>query len=275
MPLPEKLYANALYAAFFETVYEEIKNWSLIIEYDDQMPVPYSNLAGPYESLHQYEKAISLREKELEIYDKWDSKPRWSVSYGSLGRLYHLTGQYRKEKKLYRKAEQYFPDDYSLLYRQAVLALAEENTDVANQYIEKFISARRIRGVSEAAITSNLAAIYSEAGILDKAEEFYRKVVSMIPENPSAINNLAWFLIDNDLNIGEGLEIVDKVLGEKGPDYYIFLDTKGWGLYKMGRYEEALEILQKSWDLIPYHYDHEIYLHLEAAKKAVANQMSN
>jgi tetratricopeptide (TPR) repeat protein len=273
MPLLEKLYANALYAAFFETVYEEIKYWSLIIEYDDQMPVPYSNLAGQYESLHQYEKAISLREKELEIYDKWDSKPRWSASYAALGRLYHLTGQYRKENKLYRKAEQDFPDDYSLLYRQAVLALAEDDTNAANQYIEKFISARRISAASEAAITSNLAAIYSEAGILDKAEEFYRKVVSLVPENPSGINNLAWFLIDTDRNLDEGLELINKVL-ESNPDQYLYLDTKGWGLFKQGKYNEALELLEKSWDLKPA-YDHGLYLHFESAKKAVANQKNN
>jgi hypothetical protein len=52
------------------------------------------------------------------------------------------------------------------------------------------------------------------------------------------------------------------------------LDTKGWGLYKQKKYKEALELLEKSWDLKPY-YDHELYLHLEAAKKAVAGQKNN
>jgi len=52
------------------------------------------------------------------------------------------------------------------------------------------------------------------------------------------------------------------------------LDTKGWGLYKHGKYQEALELLQKSWDLYPV-YDHEVNLHLEAAKKAVSNQKNN
>jgi hypothetical protein len=52
------------------------------------------------------------------------------------------------------------------------------------------------------------------------------------------------------------------------------LDTKGWGLYKRGRYKEALEFLQKSWDSNPF-YSHEAFLHLEAAKKAVAGQKNN
>jgi len=84
------------------------------------------------------------------------------------------------------------------------------------------------------------------------------------------MNNLAWFLIDKDLNINEGLELVDKAI-KLFPDDYLYLDTKGWGLYKQGKYEKALEILEKSWNLKPV-YNHGIYLHLEEAKKAVAGQ---
>ena len=125
-------------------------------------------------------------------------------------------------------------------------------------------------------ITTSLAGIYSEADILDKAEEYYRKALSLEPENPERMNNLAYFLIDNDRNINEGLELVDKAL-ELSPDNYNYLHTKGWGLYKQGKYQEALEILQKSWDLRMEKaiYDHEAFLHLEAAKKAVASQNNN
>jgi tetratricopeptide (TPR) repeat protein len=87
------------------------------------------------------------------------------------------------------------------------------------------------------------------------------------------MNGLAYFLIDKDRNINEGLELIDKAL-ELSPDKYYMLDTKGWGLYKQGRYKEALEFLQKSWDSNPF-YSHEAYLHLEAAKKGVAGQKNN
>ena len=90
------------------------------------------------------------------------------------------------------------------------------------------------------------------------------------------MNNLAYFLIDKDRNIDEGLELVDKAL-KLSPDNYNYLHTKGWGLYKQGKYKEALDILQKSWDLRREKaiYDHEAFLHLEAAKKAVASQKNN
>ena len=115
--------------------------------------------------------------------------------------------------------------------------------------------------------------IYSDAGVPDKAEEFLRKALLIEPENSEILNNLAWLLIDKDRNINEGLILIDKAL-EISPDVDFILDTKGWGLYKQGKYKESLAIFEKAWNLKPV-YDHEIYLHLEAAKQAVARQKNN
>jgi tetratricopeptide (TPR) repeat protein len=232
----------------------------------------YHDLGAAYMNLFQYDKAIPEYEKSLEIYNKWGVKPYSIYNYTSLGYAYHKTGQYKKEDKLYRKAEKYFPDDPDLICSQTILSLTLADTVAANRYIEKLRPIMK-QWRSEAAITRTLAWIYSEAGFLDKAEEYYRQALSIEPENTVRINNLAYFLIDKDRNIKEGLELADRALG-LSPDYYSYLHTKGWGLYKQGKYKEALEILQKSWDLRKKNaiYNHEAFLHLEAAKKAVAGQ---
>jgi hypothetical protein len=48
------------------------------------------------------------------------------------------------------------------------------------------------------------------------------------------------------------------------------MHTKGWGLYKQGKYREALDILQKSWDL---RRERAVYNH--EANKAVAGLKNN
>jgi len=126
---------------------------------------------------------------------------------------------------------------------------------------------------SEANIISNLGDIYFEAEIWDKAEEYYRDALLLQPENPERMNHLAYFLIDKDRNINEGMALIDKAL-ELSPDIWYMLDTKGWGLYKQGKFKEASDFLQKAYSLKPI-YNHELYLHLEAAKKAVTNQKNN
>jgi Flp pilus assembly protein TadD len=54
---------------------------------------------------------------------------------------------------------------------------------------------------SEAAIQNGLALIYDEAGLFDKAEEYYRQALILEPENPLRMYYLAWFLIDKDRNV--------------------------------------------------------------------------
>jgi tetratricopeptide (TPR) repeat protein len=271
LPMYQKVYANWGYARYFETPYEEIKYLEQLRELDDQIPFMYYLIGGDYRRLQQYDKAIPYFEKALGIYHKWDVKPWWTNYYTDLGRAYHKTGQYKKEKKIYRKAERDFPNDPSLIYWQAVLALSEGKTKDVDDYIVKYKSICKENSASEAEIITNLAGIYSEANILDKTEKYYREALSLEPDSADRLNNLAYFLIDKDKNINEGLVLVDKAL-ELRPEYYLYLYTKGWGLFKQGKYQEALDILQRSWDLRRERaiYDHEAFLHLEAAKKAVA-----
>jgi tetratricopeptide (TPR) repeat protein len=273
MPMRPKHFTDWVHAAYFETPHEEIKYMRRLLEIDDQLPIAYYVLGSSYNQLHQYDKAIPEYEKALDIYNKWDLRPVWIYNYTELGDAYHKTGQYKKEKKLYKKAEEDFPNDSDLIYMQAILAFAHNDTVTANKYVDKYISVRRDNTDPEASIMTGLADLYSDAGVLDKSEESYRKALFLEPDNSDRLNNLAGFLIDKDRNINEGLKLIDKAL-TLSPDNYYMLDTKGWGLYKQGKYKEALEFIEKSWDLRPI-YDHDLYLHLETVKKAVAEQKNN
>jgi tetratricopeptide (TPR) repeat protein len=265
-----KTFTNWGYSLLFETPFEQIKNLKELQEIDDQVPSTNYLLADAYFRLYQYDKAIPELEKSLEIYKKWDSKPMWVLNYTDLGTMYHETGQYKKERKLYRKAEKDFPDDPLLIRRRAILALTERDTVEANGYIKKYVSLLKDRSFPDAVIANNLGVMNEEAGIPDIAEEYYRKALSLDPENPFRMNNLAYFLINKDKNINEGMELVDRAL-KINPDSFYILDTKGWGLYKQGKYKEALVFLNKCWDLRPL-YDRELYLHLQEAKKAAEGQ---
>jgi tetratricopeptide (TPR) repeat protein len=266
----QKLYIDLNYASYFETPREQIKYVTQLLEYDDQLPYFYYSLGLSYSKLFQYEEAIPGFEKSLATFNKWGSKPGWIQNYTHLGYAYHVTGQFKKEKRLYRKAEKDFPDDPLLIHRQIVLALTEGDSVAANEYIGKYLSLRKVDSEPESNILSELAEIYSEADIPYKAEEYYRRALLLESENPLKMNNLAYFLIDNDRNIDEGLELVNKAL-ELSPENHEFLDCKGWGLFKQGKNKEALIILEKSWDIKPV-YNHKIYLHIQDVKKAIANQ---
>ena len=91
----------------------------------------------------------------------------------------------------------------------------------------------------------------------------------MDTDSVALINNLAGFLIVTDRNIDEGIVLADKAL-DNNPGNWKLLQTKGWALYKLGNYQEALNALQGSWDAKPTYYDHNLHLQIEEVKKALA-----
>jgi predicted Zn-dependent protease len=62
--------------------------------------------------------------------------------------------------------------------------------------------------------------------------------------NHTAMNNLGYILIDRNIDAKRGLSLVEKALTYV-PEEYSYLDSKAWGLYKIGKYEEALQIFEK------------------------------
>ena len=270
MAIQEKIWADVVYSDYFETPYESIKYLGLLIELDDRMPVAYSMMASRYAELGQYDKAIPLKEKELEIYSEWGSRPRWSATYAELGLYYHKTGQTGKEKRIYIKAAYDFPDDYSILYRQAVLAMSEGDKESAAAYIDEYIRSFRISGSSETALLTSLAQLYAEGGNQDKAEEYFREAYELHTDSIETVDNLAMYLIDSESNINEGLAIVNEALS-LNPGNWKLMQTKGWGLHKLGKDEEALSVLQESWDAKPWYYDQYLHDQIEEVKKALAS----
>jgi Tfp pilus assembly protein PilF len=247
-------------------------------ELDDQDPGSTLLMGYGYFVMGQFDKVIPELEKTLEILRKWGKEyiEYFDPSvFGLLGYSYHKTGQFKKEKKLYKEWEHYTPDMPWLFSRQAIFSLDEKDTVMANRYIAKYISLMR-NLASNAAVAKGLAQLYSEAGMPDRAERYYREAVALEPENAGRLKDLADFLTESKRNLNEVSELMDKAMGmakNKG-DYYIYLNTKGWGLYKQGKNNEALEILQKTWDESPYKF-YSIKSHLEEVKNAVAGQKTN
>ena len=269
LPVQQKIHTNWIHTLYFETPIQEIGYLRQLLEIDDQDPIAFFNLGIAYVKLRQYDKAIPEYEKALEIYKKWGIKPFWILNYTYLGTAYHKTGQFKNEKKLYIKAAFDFPDHIGLIRNQFVLSKSSGDTVEATRFAEKAYAYFRSNPLTDAEIASTLASAYSDAGSYTEAEEYYRKSLSLDPENPARLNTLAFFLIDNERNVPEGLELVERAI-QLRPDQYNYLYTKGVGYLKQGKYIESLGLLQRSWELRREKaiYNHEAFLYLEAAKKA-------
>jgi predicted Zn-dependent protease len=92
------------------------------------------------------------------------------------------------------------------------------------------------------------------------------QLLAQEPESHTAMNNLGYILIDRDIDARKGLSLVEKALSYM-PEEASYLDSKAWGLYKIGKYEESLEIFEK---LEANGMDaNELWLHLAAVCQAL------
>ncbi|SFV57158.1 FIG00545237: hypothetical protein [hydrothermal vent metagenome] len=63
-------------------------------------------------------------------------------------------------------------------------------------------------------------------------------------ENTVYLNYYGYLLIDKDIDIKKGINIVKKALKEQ-PDNSYYLDSLAWGYYKLGDCKKALDTMQK------------------------------
>ena len=75
----------------------------------------------------------------------------------------------------------------------------------------------------------------------EEKEELLLKSIQDQPKFADAYNTLAWTYAENGKRLDQGLFIIDKAI-ELKPDNLQYKDTKAEILYKMKRYDEAIEI---------------------------------
>ena len=270
-PLENQLQAGWAYAYSFAP-------WEEAIKYMRQLEDLYgdhrmSYLIGHcYTKLGQYTKAIPEYENYLILSRRLGKEfleNNWS--YPHLVEAYNKTDQLSKERKLIREWEKNSRDNYYIIGRKAVLAFAEKDSARAESYIEKYRAALKEKAsVAEDSILNEIGTVYLDAGVMDKAEVYFRKALAMDPENPTRMHRLSNFLIGSNRSLEDVQGLMDKAmaLARDRIYYYNYMDTKGWGLYKQRKYREALVILQKAWDEAPFKL-YTINYHLEMARKAV------
>ncbi|KPK84186.1 MAG: hypothetical protein AMS27_10685 [Bacteroides sp. SM23_62_1] len=230
-----------------------------------------NNIGDLNRLMHNYDREIEAYEKYIELDTRWGATRKWIPPYVELGDAYHIKGNHKREQELFNEALEIRPDNPGVIYRQAKCALSQGDIKTADKYISKYLELRRKESWwSEAAGKVYLGNLYSDASIPDEAEQYYRQALDIEPQNPWMMFSLARLLITNDINIDEGLKLVNMALDSR-PDNYNYQYIKAIGLYKKGKYEETLGLLNKSWDSRIY-YDHEHYLLIKEVEEAVASQ---
>jgi tetratricopeptide (TPR) repeat protein len=124
----------------------------------------------------------------------------------------------------------------SQLYTQA--SRTKEAIDSANQALT---AARGPERRQIARLT--LASAQQTGGDHAGAEATLRDILKESPDNPIALNNLGYFLIERNLKLEEALKMIQEAVGVD-PTNPSYLDSLGWAYFKLGKLAEAEKYLK-------------------------------
>lgn len=89
---------------------------------------------------------------------------------------------------------------------------------------------------------SNIAVI---RGDLPEAEEWLEEILDEFPDDVSAHNDLGYLWADQNKHLGRARAMIEKAVAAS-PENTAYLDSLGWVLYRLGRYQEAIDQLESA-----------------------------
>ena len=170
------------------------------------------------------------------LSDALDEEPEDETLHAAQIQLYVIQAQdavraeeYGTAERILNRALNTYPDDTSLRYAQALL--------------------------------------YQEQGRLRRAVTALESLVNDHPDDAGLLNALGYLLTDEMDRHVEAQGYLQKALAAE-PDNPAIIDSMGWVLFKLGHYEEALDYLERAFEMFP---DPEVAAHIVDVQWALGN----
>ena len=258
LPHDMQLMVKEVKAAVDKKPLEQIKQMKQYMEIHPRDMIKRYTIGWVYFNTKQWQEAIEAFDQTLELSRRYELKP-WAYTYLLQGRAYHHSGNHKEELKIFDDGREQWPGEKSQFdYYQAICAISQGDSINAQFYLEEIRKIFEQKGWPRANLLLWYAGVHSKAKSFIKAEEYYREAISLYPDNALLMNNMPHFLISNDIDIEEGMALINTALAQD-PENGTYLYTYGLGLYKTGELENSLETLRRSWELKPF-YDHDHYI---------------
>lgn len=245
----------------------------------------YDKITNTYRTAGRIKEAKTFLENSRSLFGKSDV-----FIDRQLFELLRETGQRGEALKVLRTTRAKFPADYSLLRLEAsvltelgrvdeavklIQPLIGSATDTPSLMTDDFINYIFISGLytqakrgADAVKTANLAynaargeerkqiakltlaSAQQTSGDFAGSEKTLRDILRQTPNNPIALNNLGYFLLERGERFEEALELIKQAVAidENNPSY---LDSLGWAYFKLGKYDEAEKYLKKAVTIDP------------------------
>ena len=201
-------------------------------------------LADILESREMYADAIKL----------YDEIPQTSLTYNSVqikkASDYVMMQDYEAAEILLQSLVEDNPNNFQInLDLGDVLRLREKYSE-SIPYYEKALKLMKKKDINTWVIYYALGISYEQSGNWPKAEETFKKALEISDNHYFVQNYLAYSWIRQGKNMDEAMSMIVDAYHQAPSDWHIS-DSLGWGLYRIGKYEDAVTYLEKASEYEP------------------------
>ncbi len=161
--------------------------------------------------------------------------------YLLIGVTYFQRNKMQEAKNALEKGLAHFPNDFDFLNLMGNIEQQSGNPSGALTYFEK----AKEQNPDDVNNLVALAGLYETFKRYKESNSAYDKVLSIEPDNALALNNYAYYLSERGERLNDAQMMSKKSL-EQNPDNASYLDTYGWIMFKVKKYEDARDYILKS-----------------------------
>ena len=180
-----------------------------------------------------------------------DLEPAEITSWNRLISLYLTLNQPGKAVDASKRAIHFFPQDANLKLLASSAYTLNNQTDTAIMMLQQAIEvADSLNYELLSQIETSMGDAYYRKGQHDTAFAHYNKALDYDPRNYMAMNNAAYFMACENVDLPKA-ESLSRTTIVEDPQNPVYLDTYAWVLFKMKKFDEAKEYIDKTLEADP------------------------
>lgn len=165
--------------------------------------------------------------------------------------MYVTAGDFKAAADALANGAKMFPGDLTFIRPEAAYRSLSGDTDAAIALLENFPDSTITDPETLSEFKSMLGDFYYQKHRRDDAFAAYEQALQANPYNYMAMNNVAYYYAETDTLIDRAENYARRVVRHE-PDNTTYLDTYAWVLYKKGDYEGAREQIDNTLKLVEF-----------------------
>ncbi len=222
-------------AAYLPAWHDDLALFREAVKASPRAPRAWFNLARNDQDLGMREEALAAYRRAVEL------DPGYEEAWAQLASVYLQQGEWEKAKAPLDRALALNPGDLIARTNQAVIWLNTGEPERAAEQLREVL--RRDPARTEAAYDLGLAE--DAAGRFGAAAEAWKAYLARVPDDPQALNNLAWDLAAELGRPGEA-EAPARQAVALAPGIATYWDTLSEALFRQGKADEALDAARRA-----------------------------